>query len=529
MLVKLSTIRFVGFALTLWGVFCFSLFSVMAADSTSANKCPGTFKRELKLGSVGEDVRQLQSYLNNSGFAVAISGPGTSGNETTFFGSLTKIALTNFQTANGLTATGSFDFATKGFLGCGETVDNASEFGRDLQFGMQGDDVLKLQQYLNNQGFKIADSGAGSPGHETNYFGRLTQEAVKRLQSARGVPADGIFRPSLIIPVETKVALTYMAGLHGSISGVADQTIIATGTGDRVTAVPDRRYRFAGWSDGVSSKSRVDYGRDGDKMVTANFKRRPSGGGSGSSPVVSYTLTYLAGEGGTISGSSSQTVVAGGSGTEVTAVPDSGYDFSQWSDGVLTAARTDTNITANLSVTATFAAEAVVYDLRDTGPGGGLVFYDKGEVSDGWRYLEVAPADASEGAVWGATSNSVAGADGVAIGTGEQNTLDIIAGDLTADKAVDLAAAYTTTVGETLYDDWFLPSKAELVEIYNEIASYSLGSLAANNYWSSSEATTKEPVDQEPDYAWPVDMTDGWDTSVNWKEATNYVRAVRKF
>lgn len=39
----------------------------------------------------------------------------------------------------------------------------------------------------------------------------------------------------------------------------------------------------------------------------------------------------------------------------MTAVPNPGYSFASWSDGVLTAARTDTNPQANLSVTATFA------------------------------------------------------------------------------------------------------------------------------------------------------------------------------
>ena len=43
------------------------------------------------------------------------------------------------------------------------------------------------------------------------------------------------------------------------------------------------------------------------------------------------------------------------SGTPVTAVPNTGYSFVSWSDGGLTATRTDANVTANLSVTATFA------------------------------------------------------------------------------------------------------------------------------------------------------------------------------
>ena len=33
------------------------------------------------------------------------------------------------------------------------------------------------------------------------------------------------------------------------------------------------------------------------------------------------------------------------------------------------------------------------YKVGDEGPAGGIIFYDKGEYSDGWRYLEAAPAD----------------------------------------------------------------------------------------------------------------------------------------
>ena len=42
----------------------------------------------------------------------------------------------------------------------------------------------------------------------------------------------------------------------------------------------------------------------------------------------------------------------------MTAVPNAGYHFVSWSDGVLTAARTDTNVHANISVTASFALVA---------------------------------------------------------------------------------------------------------------------------------------------------------------------------
>jgi len=69
----------------------------------------------------------------------------------------------------------------------------------------------------------------------------------------------------------------------------------------------------------------------------------------------SYTLTYNAGSGGSITGTTPQTVASGANGSEVTAVPNTGYRFVRWSDGVMTASRTDTNVTADITVTAMFA------------------------------------------------------------------------------------------------------------------------------------------------------------------------------
>jgi uncharacterized protein (TIGR02145 family) len=63
----------------------------------------------------------------------------------------------------------------------------------------------------------------------------------------------------------------------------------------------------------------------------------------------------VAGANGTITGNTSQDIYYGSNATTVTAIPNTGYYFVTWSDGVLTAERTDTNIIANKSVTATFA------------------------------------------------------------------------------------------------------------------------------------------------------------------------------
>ena len=80
-----------------------------------------------------------------------------------------------------------------------------------------------------------------------------------------------------------------------------------------------------------------------------------------------FTLTYTAGPGGTISGTTPQEVAYGGNGTEVTAVPNAGYHFVSWSDGVTTASRTDTNVIADITVTANFALGDSPYDGPWTG------------------------------------------------------------------------------------------------------------------------------------------------------------------
>ena len=67
-------------------------------------------------------------------------------------------------------------------------------FSRDLTVGVTGSDVMCLQKFLNASGFKVAASGAGSAGNESEYFGSRSQAAVAAWQAAKGVsPAAGYF------------------------------------------------------------------------------------------------------------------------------------------------------------------------------------------------------------------------------------------------------------------------------------------------------------------------------------------------
>jgi hypothetical protein len=81
----------------------------------------------------------------------------------------------------------------------GSGVAVSCDFTRNLYPGDSGPQVECLQRYLNAAGYTVADSGVGSPGNETEYYGGLTQAAVKEWQDAQGLSYGqwgGYFGPS---------------------------------------------------------------------------------------------------------------------------------------------------------------------------------------------------------------------------------------------------------------------------------------------------------------------------------------------
>ncbi|MFA4999334.1 MAG: peptidoglycan-binding domain-containing protein [Parcubacteria group bacterium] len=85
-----------------------ALQAQLGGSTTGGSTSTYNFTRDLTVGSTGEDVRALQQYLNSKGFTVATSGAGSVGNESTYFGSLTKNALASFQAANGISPTAGY-------------------------------------------------------------------------------------------------------------------------------------------------------------------------------------------------------------------------------------------------------------------------------------------------------------------------------------------------------------------------------------------------------------------------------------
>ena len=154
---------------------------------------------------------------------------------------------------------------------------------------------------------------------------------------------------------------------------------------------------------------------------------------------------------------------------------------------------------------------------------GGIIFY----IDETGEHGLVAAMEDIEGTYeWGCYGTDINGnnssvspeLDG--IGTGLQNTLEIVSGCSETPIAASEALAYESGG----YSDWYLPSKDELIEMYNTIGNDGLegniGGFENNWYWSSSENNSNDAWDVYFDYGYTLSSS---------KSNTNRVRVIRAF
>lgn len=146
------------------------------------------------------------------GFTVTASTTNSQNKTNLHFGfgnDITKIVIsdnTNFTSASYINATSSIEWAVpttkilyvkycNQYSKCSNPISvqinafvpiisNSYKFYKNLSYRMTNPDVKELQKYLNAKGFVLAQSGAGSLGKETNYFGLLTYKALIKFQEA---------------------------------------------------------------------------------------------------------------------------------------------------------------------------------------------------------------------------------------------------------------------------------------------------------------------------------------------------------
>jgi hypothetical protein len=230
----------------------------------------------------------------------------------------------------------------------------------------------------------------------------------------------------------------------------------------------------------------------------------------------------------TVSGASQYMVFSSASDSDYTELTTTGNTY--YTDTSISAGATryykvlamNGDKTSPLSVSVNKTAVSGNYNLGDTGPGGGIIFYRTGS-SGSYTYYELAPVETETSAAWGLYGRTIAGT-GTTIGLGKSNTDKIIAALGTAGET-GKAAQLCDSLSVNGCDDWFLPSKDELAEMYNRRSS---GELYQTRYWSSSSYNASDT-----DKAYFQNFDDGIQytsfTTGNTRTRELGVRAIRSF
>jgi peptidoglycan hydrolase-like protein with peptidoglycan-binding domain len=170
-----------------------------AGTSVATSGTTVAFPSPLSYGSTGSTVTLLQTLLHTEGFLpLTVSATG-------YFGTQTQHAVMLFQSAHNLPLTGSLDAQTEALLnkvvGAGGTSivsstpatpttttpslpASSGSLTQNLAPGSTGPEVTILQHLLNQD-------GDYPQAIYTEYYGSLTEAAVKLFQSKEGIVSYG--------------------------------------------------------------------------------------------------------------------------------------------------------------------------------------------------------------------------------------------------------------------------------------------------------------------------------------------------
>ncbi|MCA0170441.1 peptidoglycan-binding protein [Bacillus sp. RAR_GA_16] len=133
--------------------------------------------QELKLGMNNQDVKELQDVLKAKGYFTYHTSTG-------YYGPITEDAVSQFQKAVGLKATGVATTDTLQKLGASKvSKSSASTSSSVLQVGSRGQDVTNLQAKLKEAGYYSYNVDG--------IYGQITQKAVQDFQKAKGLSVTG--------------------------------------------------------------------------------------------------------------------------------------------------------------------------------------------------------------------------------------------------------------------------------------------------------------------------------------------------
>ncbi|MDO8682508.1 MAG: hypothetical protein Q7N50_03385, partial [Armatimonadota bacterium] len=283
------------------------------SGTTGGTTTACSFTRDLTVGSTGDDVKCMQMFLNSSGYQVAASGAGSSGNESTYFGSLTKAALAKWQAAMSVSP-------AAGYFGPISRAKYTSVAGTGTGTGTG---TVQLPAPVSGLRASLAadNPATGSLISGTTSAARVPVLAVNLTAgTASGVTLNEIKFKKVGVLSDSSISGAYLVE-NGQVvaqyNSIASGVITFSGLGVNIGAGQTRRFELAiDPATGLSAGNTVGFGLLATGDVMATDAGNNSVTTSGAFPLNGNTFTVT-----TVSNPSlaSMTVASSSIGTEVTA------------------------------------------------------------------------------------------------------------------------------------------------------------------------------------------------------------------
>jgi hypothetical protein len=168
-----------------------------------------------------------------------------------------------------------------------------------------------------------------------------------------------------------------------------------------------------------------------------------------------------------------------------------------------------------------------IYRIGNIGPAGGIIFYDKGNNSGGWRYLEASPASTDRADDTGSfpAHRSYGEITDRVLGAGLTNTR-VYLEKLRMNNITGITAPWIcNTLVHNGYNDWYLPSLDELLMMYNNLRNDRNAGFLPAKYWTSTCFSNNS---DRPGYAYFVNFANGQVSHALMSETVR-IRACRRF
>ena len=307
-------------------------------------------------GSLRPKIGSCNNYFSAGTYTIVVTSYSSSTRSGTVYfsisgaGTTTVLPTVTTNSASSISSSGAT-------LGGNVTADGgASVTARGIAYGTSSNPTSGVSSGSGTGAFSQSISGL-TPG--TRYYARAY--ATNSVGTAYGPQIE--FTTQSYVPPTVSTNNTTSIGktsatFNGNVSNTGGQSVTRGFQYSTSSSFSGATTRTLSGTQGTGDFTYNETNLSGSTRYYVRAWAENTGGrtyASSKSFVTDHTVNYTPGSNGSLTGTTSQTIADGGTTSAVSAVPDAGYHFLQWSDYNTSNPRTDQNVTSSFTRTANFS------------------------------------------------------------------------------------------------------------------------------------------------------------------------------